>query len=482
MRGKKVLNPKLFYQFSIDKLVSENHLLRCLESFLDLSFIYERTKGLYGYNGNVSVDPVVVVKVLLLGYLYNISSVRELMRQIEDRISFRWFLGYDIDETIPTHSSISKNIKRFGPDLFEELFNRVVQQCKQFNIVGGNLVHIDSSIIKADASEDSVKLNLDEDQFYPDLAPKEYWKQITDELKVKYPNVNDRMHSSTDPDAGIISRNGKNRQLAFKDHRAVDDQHGVILSTKATSAAVTDEGQMTDIIKYVIFQQQIIPVAVAADKLYGCTDNYLFLHDQGIISYIPRSRAGKKKGIYGKERFEYLPEEDIYICPEGHRLVAQSARKTRTRLFRGSTPVCRSCQKRPYCAKGKGPRTIHRHCDEDIVESALSLKGTPNYNKAMKRRMAIIEGSFGDAKEQHAHSRSRWRGIAKMQIQCYLVATAQNIKKLLKYAWNPLKQSAKTSPHFLLSIYFHNIYVKYSVSDNNKSVFKCSFVPDVKFS
>ena len=420
----------------------------------------QRTRELYGYNGNKSVDPVVVVKILLLGYLYNIRSVRELMRQIEDRLSFRWFLGYDIDENIPTHSAISKNLKRFGTDLFEELFDRVLQQCLHFNLVGGNLIHIDSSTIKADASEDSVEMILDEDQFHPDLAPPEYWKQLKKAMKQKHPNVNDRMQSSTDPDAGIISRNGKNRQLAFKDHRAVDDQHGVILSTQASSAAVTDERQLPSVINEVIFRHQIIPLAVAADKLYGCAENYSFLLDQGIQPYIPRCRPGRRKGKYGKDQFRYLSAEDVYICPAGEHLTCISAKHTKSRTFRGSSPVCRSCQKQDYCIMGKGPRTIRRHRDESIVEEALRLMGTPVFISALKRRMTVVEGSFAHAKGQHAHHRSRWRGLKKMQVQCFLVATAQNLKKLLKYAWNPKMATAKSSLFSFLCQYFQQYLSK----------------------
>lgn len=243
MRGNKELTQKIFYQFSLKQNVPNNHLLRRLEAILKLDFVYQETDGLYGYNGNVSVDPVVVVKTLLLGYLYNIPSIQEVMRQIEDRMSFHWFLGYDIDEKIPDHSAISKNLTRFGSGLFEELFDRVLEQCIRNGLVGGSLLHLDSSVIKADASEDSVKYKDPDDVFHPDIAPKEYWDKLKADAKKAGKNVNDYLESTTDPDARIHSHDGKNRQLAFKDHRAVDDKHGVIVSTQAIGADVPDEAQ-----------------------------------------------------------------------------------------------------------------------------------------------------------------------------------------------------------------------------------------------
>jgi transposase len=435
MRGKKEIQPKLFYQFSLERLVPENNILRRLNKLLDLSFVEVMTRGLYGYNGNKSVDPVVVVKILLLGYLNNIRHVRELMRQISDRMSFRWFLGYDIDEPIPDHSAISKNLKRFGPELFRELFERTVQQCIHSGLVGSKLIHIDSTTVKADASESSVQPIYDDDAFQPDLAPQEYWDALTEEAKQTHPNVNERMASTTDPDAAIISRDGNNRMLAYKDHRAVDDQRGVILATLATSAAVTDEGQLMPVVQEVIFRQGVVPEAVAADTIYGKTDNYRDLTNMGIIPYISRQRAAHKKGQLGKEHFIYLPDLDCYRCPTGQLLKPQSERRTRTRLFRASGPACASCDLRSQCVRGKGPRAVHRHADEHYAERALANRDTPAFQEALKRRMTVIEGSFAEAKLYRAHARARWRGQAKMQIQCYLVAAAQNLKKLLTYAW-----------------------------------------------
>lgn len=432
MRGKKELQPKIFYQFSLEQIVPKNHLLRRLDSILNFDFVYKHTEGLYGYNGNVSVDPVVVVKILLLGFLYNIRSIRETMRQAEDRLSFRWFLGYDIDENIPDHSAISKNLSRFGPDLFEELFDRILDQCIRCGLVGGSLVHIDSSVIKADASEDSVKPKPPEDGFHPDIAPKEYWDGIKAEAKKAGKNVNDYLESTTDPDAKIHSHDGRNRAIAYKDHRVVDDKYGIILTTQATGADITDNNHAITLLDDVLLKHGIVPEKFAADRIYGNVEIYKELINRDITPCINRKSAAHKKGIYSKEQFTYLSEEDCYICHEGHKLLPQG-RTNDSISYRASIKACRDCPQRKQCAPGKGSRTIRRHPDEHFVEQALSNKDKPWFRRALTRRMIVAEGSFAEAKNWHSHLKARWRGLEKMAIQCRLVSSVQNLKKLLKH-------------------------------------------------
>ncbi len=453
MRGKKIFNPKEFHEFSLEKVVPKNHLLRRLDSLLDLGFIDRMTEGLYGYNGNKSVDPVVVIKVLLLGFLYNIGSVRETMRQIEDRLSFRWYIRYDLDEAIPDHSAISKNLKRFGSELFQELFERIVQQCIDNGLVEAKMVHLDSSNIKADASLKSVKHNRPKDIFHPDIAPKSYWDKVHEEMKKTIPNVNDRMSSTTDPDASILSRDGDKLGLYYKDHRAVDDKLGVILVTHATSGDVTDEQQLKPLVDDLIFEKQVTPQRIAADKKYGNVKNYKELINKGIESNIPHADPPTRKGIFNKNKFSYDPATDNYICPAGETMYSQSGSDVKKRHFRASGSACAVCAMRSRCTTGKGPRTIYRHADENYVDQALAKCNTPQFHHNMGRRMAVIEGRFGNAKEYYAHRRSRWRGLIKMQIQCYLVATVQNLKKLLNYGGRTGNNAANQAIPLIIDLF-----------------------------
>ena len=362
MHGKKKVAPKLFYNYSLDTAVAKDHLLRRLLSVLDFGSIEGRTKGLYYHAGPRSVDPVVVVKVLLLNYLYNIGSIRETMRQCADRLSFRWFLGYDIDESLPTHSAISKNVKRFGPAMFQELFDETVRLCGKHGLIGGCLMHVDSTAVKASASDDSVRRRPEEGMFHPDLAPGEYWERVKKEAAREHPKVNERMVSMTAPEAGLISRDGKGRMLAYKDHRAVDDQHGVVLVTQATSAAVADETQFPSVMNDLIFHQGIVPDGLAADRKYGCVGNYRHLHERGITPYIRRVRSPHRKGQYSKEQFQFDADRDVYLCPQGEVLWSQGKTNATSLLYRASGPICAACPVRKACVTGKGraPSTVTR--------------------------------------------------------------------------------------------------------------------------
>jgi transposase len=435
MRGKKIYHPKLMYTFSLDAHVPPGHRLRALQEILDLRFVERKTRTLYGRNGHVSVDPVVIIKMLLLAYLYNVPSIRELMRQIEDRLSFRWFIGYDLDEKISDHSVISKALRRFGPALFCELFERTVAQCTAAGLVDGELVHVDATTVRANASGDSIV-----ERFAPQASCAQFVQAVEQEVGAEEnddaspsggTSVNARYHSTTDPDASIVSRDGGKRALAYKDHRVVDDQCGVILETHATPAAVA-EGRWLPFLIDRVHERQLYPQVVAADKSYGHAANFRYLWEQHITAHLARVRSPRQKPeVFGKEQFTYVPEEDVYLCPAGERLSA-GVRKSRRgfREYQAPQKACVSCALRAQCLSGRSARTIQRTMDETYVTRLHPGYVTRRW--AMRRRKAVMEGSFAYAKERCGHRRSRWRGLIKMQIQCHLVAAVQNLLKLLK--------------------------------------------------
>jgi transposase len=408
-----------------------------LQAILDLRFVEQQTRTLYGRNGHVSVDPVVIIKMLLLAYLYNVPSIRELMRQIDDRLSFRWFIGYDLDETIPDHSVISKALRRFGPALFRELFERSVAQCTAAGLVDGELVHIDATTIQANASGDSIQ---PVERFTPHQSYAQFAKAVGQEISTEDndviplsggSSVNDQYRSTTDPDASIVSRAGGKRQLAYKDHRVVDNQCGVILETVATPAAVAEGTLLPSLIDRVV-NQTIYPLAVAADKSYGHAANFRYLWEQHITAHLARVRSPRQQpGVFGKEQFTYLPDDDVYVCPAGERLSAGTRKARRGfREYKASQDACASCALRAQCLSGRSARTVQRAVDEAYLTRLHP--GPFGRRWAMRRRKAVMEGSFADAKTRFGHRRSRWRGLMKLHIQCHLVAAVQNLVKLMK--------------------------------------------------
>ncbi|MDY0297750.1 MAG: transposase [Acidobacteriota bacterium] len=192
----------------MEKKVRKNHPLRKLKKILDLDFMYGLLKDKYGYNGNVSVPPPVIMKMMMLLFLYNVRSEREMMETIPERLDWLWFLGYDIDDEIPDHSVLSNARRRWGEDIFSELFRRVVRQAVEAGLVDGEKIFVDASLVEADASKNSVK-KLD------DIKLDEQYRELTKRLDERgedgigqYGKVNRKHISSTDPDATITSQSG----------------------------------------------------------------------------------------------------------------------------------------------------------------------------------------------------------------------------------------------------------------------------------
>jgi len=222
MQGCKQFEPRLFYQISLDDLVPQEHLVRRLAEVLDFSWVRSATASLYSHTGRPSIDPEVVAKLLLLGYLYNIDSERQLMREVQVNLAYRWYLGYDLDEEIPDHSILSKARHRLGVEFFERLFEFTLGCCQDAGLVRGQNVLMDSTLVEANASLDSVTTLR--------YRPAEYWQQLEQQaepeidsddsdrqLGQKRPKKNrmyDQKYSKTDPDASLYHRRGQETRLA----------------------------------------------------------------------------------------------------------------------------------------------------------------------------------------------------------------------------------------------------------------------------
>ena len=233
LQGSKSLEGQLFYQISLEELVPSDHLVRHLAEVLDLSWIRKATTEAYSHTGRPSIDPVVVAKMMLLGFLYNISSERQLAREIQVNLAYRWYLGYDLNEAIPNHSVLSKARRRLGVEFFKSLFEYVVTCCSKEGLISGENLLIDSTIVQANASLDSISSLR--------YRPSEYFEQLeqtaepdvtkNNQLGYKRSRTNrtcDNRRSLTDPDATLFRRKGQSTKLAYKSHMAADSHKGVI--------------------------------------------------------------------------------------------------------------------------------------------------------------------------------------------------------------------------------------------------------------
>lgn len=311
---------------TLEELMPESHFLRNLEQCVDFSFIYDIVEPLYAKVGRPSVDPVLLVKVLLLGYLYGIPSERKLEQEVRINIAFRWFLGIDFDEPVPDHSTISQLRRRkFGKiTLFQDIFDEVVRKCMAAGLVSGKLLLTDSTHILANASKE--KREVIE---VPD-TPSEYVKKLDREAleagllneAVTYPEKTKTIiKSTTDPESGLMNRPGKPNAFCYLNHQTSDAECGIITDVFVTPGNVNDCTPHTSRLEIQIDKFGFKTAAICADAGYDNTEVYDAMLKRGIQTYIPKKRKPNNASSYTNgfepEAFNYNPEEDFYVCPQG---------------------------------------------------------------------------------------------------------------------------------------------------------------------
>jgi transposase len=445
MQGRKDIEPRLFYQISLERLVPEDHLLRRLATVLDLSWVRSATARYYSHTGRPSLDPVVIAKFLVLGYLYDVRSERQLMREVQVNLAYRWYLGYDLDETIPDHSDLSKARRRFGAPFFEQLFAYILTRCQEAGLVGGQTVFMDSTVVAANASMDSVTTLRS--------RPAEYWQQLEQNAeplpvaseasptpmghqRPRPQRTCDKKHSTTDPEASVYHRRGGDPKVAYKAHVMADARHGVITAVSATPACEDDTAVVPALLE-THKQHCGRPQQAVADRLYGSQACLGYLQGQGIETVIRPRQGGNKHGGFSKRDFTYDTEHDVYHCPAGHVLHRRRRQRRDGKAFYSASPdVCAACPLRSQCVGAKSPQAVRQvtRFDNGYVERAVAACRRPRGRRLLAQRQTCIEGLFGQAKNWHGLRRARWRGRIKMRVQVLLTAAVLNLKKLLEAA------------------------------------------------
>jgi transposase len=427
---------KLFYtDFNLDQRVRSDNPLRTIRAAIDFDFVRPLVRPLYGVRGNESIDPALLLKLMFVLFYEQVPSERALMERMSERLDWLWFCGLDLDSEIPNHSVISKARKRWGTAVFAEFFGRVLSQCVEANLVDGKLVHVDSSIVAANADKTKLRTvlrlacqdlydRLEEENQEPPPDPKE-------DTQASEPPLGSAV-SPTDPEARLTHKNGKTH-LGYKDHRVVDDRCGIITATATTSAAVDDGSMLMGLLEEHEENTGQKAEAAAADKAYGTAQNYEQLRDNGVRPAIPHQHQKGTPGKFARDRFHYDATEDCYVCPAGQKLHRTSSPPERDHLdYRAGTKVCAACPLRAQCT-GENGRTFKRHVLQEAIDWADHLLPFWERRWMMRRRRIRAEGSFADAL-RHGFKRARWRGLGKMTIQNLLIAAIQNVRKLLKYA------------------------------------------------
>src|SRR5438105_4495186 len=327
MMGVHQPQPELFsYQVNLEGRVRPDHPLRQVAKAVDFTFVRAEVAALYGRNGNESVDPAILIKMMFLLFYDDVASERELMSIIPERLDYLWFLGYGLDDEIPNHSVLSKARGRWGKAVFERLYIRTIEQCVAAGLVSGDKLHVDASLIGAHASKDSVVKSCPELIAAYAAVYGAAEKKLNDPAeRPSYEPVNDRMISTTDPDAGLVSKGGLGSRPAYHHHRAVDDAQGVITAVQTTSGSIAENKKLMDLVQQHEHNTQCQPKVVVADHKYGTRENYVACHEKGLVTHLgdAKAKAPQVEGIFPETQFKYQAKEDTFLCPAGKTLRAR---------------------------------------------------------------------------------------------------------------------------------------------------------------
>ena len=449
LRDRKTQQQGQYELVMLEELVPQDHFLRKVDAAVDFSFIHDVCQDLYcPDNGRPAIDPEMLFKMLLLGYLYGIKSEVKIAQAVNENIAFKWFLGLKLTEKGPDHATISINrVRRFRDNnIAEQIFDEILRQCMAKGLVGGAILYTDSTHIKAKANKHRKALVT------VDTSPKEYMEELDEQIDLdreilnKKPfdrNDNDpdppagggttkRMISLTDPDSGQQTREGKPDGFHYSEHRTVDSKNNVIVNVHVEPANVNDITPVQTILKEIQRRLGQLPKYMGFDAGYHSAWIAHPLEENKIQGVIGYRRHTHQEDVFGKYRFRYEPYFDAYTCPEGKHLYWKTTNRTGFREYWSSSKDCTNCPRKSKCMSEKSKRRlVTRHVWQDALDEATWFTKTSIGRRIYSWRKQTIERSFAEAKENHGLRYARMLGIKNMREQCFLTAAAQNIKRLV---------------------------------------------------
>ena len=414
-------------------LIPEDHILRQVDKILNLSWLRKEVQHLYCEdNGRPSIDPEAALRLMLAGFLLGILYDRKLMREAQVNIAIRWFAGYGLSEDLPDHSSLTKIRQRWGPEVFRKIFKKTVQMCVDAGLVGGETVHIDSTMIRADASWDSlVDVYVDEVCAENDEDNPPYGGAgMSSSRKVKREK---EKRSAADPDA-TLARSGKGDlfELGFKQHTAVDDANGVMTDVSVTTGRTNEGPQLIGQVERVEENTGIKPSRVTADAGYANSENYRILEERGIDSVIPVQPERNQGRVIPIRKFKYDAKNDIVKCPMGKKL-RRSHQNWQGWFYAASAADCGKCKLRHKCVAPTGTvrKVLIVYGYVALLRARRRWKDPDEETRMYYRRHRWqVEGKHAEGKQWHGLRRAVRRGLGEVSIQVFLTAAVMNLKRL----------------------------------------------------
>ncbi len=469
---------------SLEDLVPLTHFYRHLDHVLDLSFVRDLVKETYAHGGRPSIGPVVFFKLQLVMFFEDIRSERLLMQLVADKLSVRWYVGYNLDEPLPDHSSLTRIRERYGVEVFRRFFEAIVEQCQAAGLVWGKELYFDGTnslkprfFVEAHLADlfraqtaalpeetdqqplqtEAVSTEPVEQEEIP--LPTQLPVSLSQEEQATLAQHNEERHdwieqlgaqdrsvtgrcyqrmadlrvSTTDPDATLmLTKHGAD--MGYHTHYVVDGGKArIILMVLVTPSEVMDNQPMLDLLWRVRFRWKLWPRQVTGDRKYGTEENIAAIEREHIHAYIPLPDHDHRTAFFSPDRFRYEAARDIYICPAGKELhFVQGQSTERQRRYRAYVKDCNACPLQTQCTTNKQGRSLCRSVDEEYLDRVRAYQPTESYKKALRKRSVWVEPLFAEGKDWHGMRRLRLRELERVNCEALMRAAGQNLKRLLK--------------------------------------------------
>jgi len=438
---------RLFYEFDLEERIPADHLLRRIDAVLDLSWLRAELSPFYSHTGCPSVDPELMIRMLLVGYCYSIRSERRLCQEVELNLAYRWFCRLGLEDRVPNHSTFSVN--RHGrfrdSDILRKVFEEVVSGCINAGLVGNEGFAVDASVIEADASRfarvEGGEVDWTDEQ-RTSRPVREYLTALDSENTPTNPRRKPRAMSPTDPAAAWTTRGRNKVMFGYSLNYLIDMENAVIVDVEATPTRISKEVEATEtMIERTQDRFGLKPDHIAGDVAYGTGKMLGWLVNREIDPHIPVwDKAKRDDDTLSRGDFAFDQVGDVYICPKGNTLKTTGrVHDGKTLLYRSSKYDCDPCPLKPKCCPRTPSRKIPRDVNEAARDHARALYGSDAYSQSACDRKKI-ERLFGEAKHNLAMTRVRLRGLSGATDEFLLTATVQNLKRLAKLAAIPPPQ------------------------------------------
>jgi len=429
---------------SIEELVPRDHLVRKIASVMDFAFIYKSVEDRYSADkGRPSIDPVVLVKMVMLQYLFGIRSMRQTVKEIEVNVAYRWFLGLSLTDSIPHFTTFGKNYtRRFeGTTLFEDIFTRILEQCYERGFIKDDTVYVDATHIKASANRHKRKkveiareaavyaneLRKEIDTDREKHGKKPFDKDDDGEGSGSAPPTKVITQSTTDPESGMFVKGEHKHDFAYMAQTACDG-NGFVLGYEIAAGNVHDSVSFPALYEKL---KSMNPSILVMDAGYKTPHIVRSLLKDGVIPLLPRTNPKTGKGFFRKYEYAYDEYYDCYICPNNLPLAYSTTNREGYKEYKSKSYHCLQCPYRARCTRSSNAtKVVTRHVWQDYMDMAEDFRLTLGMRDVYRRRKETIERVFADAKEKHAMRYTHYRGKVKLKFEIGMTFACMNLKKM----------------------------------------------------